>query len=158
MTVELYDKAPPNSQAFYLAWLLPLTGIDLPVTAPFTVDPDTLAIGAKRWQAGMPLPYRMIRVIPGGNDLITSYAKIRVHTFHETYTQASHEADRSHLRMMLLADDPLLDVLMFDGSTANCASLSCCEESHEEPYTASSVVTRFVAEYDSALRLTPVPT
>lgn len=145
MTVDLYDKAPPNSYAFMLAHILPLA--DTP-----------LALGAKRWKAGMPVPYRMIRTIPGRSDLISAFCKVRLHTFHTDFTEASHEADTGHRRMLLLADDPLYDVVMAGNIVANCSSFDVREEPHEEPYPSESTIVRFVSEYDLAMRFIPVAT
>lgn len=153
----LYDKAPPNSVAFMLAWLLPISAT-FPLTFPIVFDPNTMGLGAKRWEAGMPLPYRMVRVIPGPSDLITAYFRAVIHTFASTYTQAAREADKTDRRMNVLAVDPLSDITMLDGSTANCQSMSTARGPREEPYGAESVVIRFVAEYDLALGFTPVAT
>jgi hypothetical protein len=142
VTVELYGSAPPNSVSFVLAWLLPLAG-----------DPENL--GSKRWEAGAPLPYRMVRLIDGADDQISAYPIIRVHTFAADYTTASREADATHRRMLVLADDPLTDVAMPDGSTANCEWLTA-KLPHEEPYASSAVVSRFVAEYRMGLHFGPV--
>lgn len=152
----LHGEAPPNEVAFVLAWLLPITGVDLPLTAPFTLDPNTVGVGAERWEAGMILPYRSVTVFPVHQDLISSYSIVRVHTFGDSYEHASDEADKTHSRMLVLADDPLTDVLMADGSIANCQSLGGehCIRPHKQPYAAESVVTHFVSEYDLALRFT----
>lgn len=138
MTVELHDEAPPNAEAFVIAWLLPLAG-------------GYDKIGSKMWAAGMPKPYFMVRRITGGTDLITDYPLMRVHTFAASYTEASHKAWDAHRRMLMLANDPLLDVTMPDGSLANCEWLCADEGPHEEPYAAESVVTRFIAEYTLGL-------
>lgn len=139
MTVELHDEAPPNAELFVIAWLTPLAG------APNKIGP-------KRWAAGMPFPYFMVRRITGGTDLITDYPVMRVHTFAATYTAASESAWDAHRRMLLLANDPLRDVTMPDGTLANCEWLCADDEGpHEEPYGAESVVTRFVAEYTLGL-------
>lgn len=134
----LYDKAPPNSVAFVLAWLRPLV-----------VDPTKL--GSKRWVAGGPLPYRMVNRIAGADDLITDYPVVSVHTFAGTETDAQREADNTHRRMLMLADDPLLDVVMADASLANCEWLETLEGPRPEPYSAESVVTRLVARYQLGL-------
>lgn len=144
MTVELYGSAPPNSVAFVLAWLLPLAG-----------SPTNL--GSKRWVAGGPLPYRMVRLIDGTDDQISANSIIRVHTLAPDYTTASREADVTHRRMLVLADDPLTDVAMPDGSTANCEWLTA-KLPHEEPYASSAVVSRFVAEYRIGLHFGPIGT
>lgn len=145
MTVDLYDHAPPNSIVFVISHLMPLA------TTPHKQD----SIAAKRWSTGMPLPYRAVTRTTGNTDQLADYPHVRVHTFAATFTDAMREADRTHQRMLLLLDDPLYDVVMPDGSIANCESLTIIEGPHEEEYPASSVVTRFVAEYLPVLRLTP---
>lgn len=145
MTVDLHDQAPPNAEAFMMAWLMPLAG------APNKIGP-------KRWASGMPMPYFMVRRITGGTDLITDTPLMRVHTFAASYTEASNKAWDAHRRVLMLAEDPLLDVVMPDGSTANCEWLDADTEGpHEEPYGAESVVTRFVAEYRLGLHFGPIP-
>jgi hypothetical protein len=144
VTVELYGQAPPNEVVFVLAHLLPLAG---------EVD----KLGAHRWAAGMPLPYRSVTVIPGGSDLITRSSLVRVHTFGATYTEAARAADDTDRRMLVLAEDPLFNVPMPDGTVANCQSLDGRSGPREEPYGAESVVIRFISEYDLALRFGPVP-
>jgi hypothetical protein len=143
VTVELYGAAPPNPVAFVLAWLLPLAA------APAN-------LGAKRWEAGGPLPYRMVRLIDGTDDQISTNSLIRVHTFAGDYTTASREADATHRRMLVLADDPLTDVAL-PGGTANCEWLTA-KLPHEESYASSAVVSRFVAEYRIGLHFGPIST
>lgn len=143
MTAELYGSIAPNSQSFVLAHLLPLAG-------------DWGHLGAKSWTTGMVLPYRMVTLIPGPSDLISSYSTVRTHTFAKTFTEANNEAWNTHRRMLVLADDPLTNVVMSDGSIANCEWLEVSEEPHEEPYAAESVVTRFVSEYHLGLHFGPV--
>lgn len=141
----LYPMAAPPPVAFALGHLMPLG------EQPF--DPENPDLGPKRWVAGMRTPYRMVSLVPGPSDLITSYCRVRVHTFAETYSTASREADRSHRRMMLLVEDPLIEVALPGGGIANCESMNVTETPHEEPYASSSVITRFVSEYGLALRL-----
>lgn len=143
MTVELHGQAPPNAEAFVIAWLRPLAG-------------SNDKIGARRWAAGMPLPYRAVSRVTGSGDLITDCAVVRVHTFAGTYTDASREADLTHRRMLLLAEDPLLNVTMANGKPANCEWLETTEGPREEPYGAETVVARFVAQYRLGLHFGPV--
>lgn len=144
MTAEVYNKTVPNGIVFVIAHLLPLA------TTPNPQD----SVAAKRWAAGMPLPYRAVTRVTGATDLLADHPRIRVHTFGATFTEAMLEADRSHMRMLLLLNDPLYDVVMPGGSIANCESLDASDGPHEEPYASSSVVTRFVAEYLPVLRFT----
>lgn len=145
MSVDLFDKAPPNAIAFVIAHLLPLA---------HTTSPQD-AVSAHRWAAGMALPYRAVTRVDGGDDQITDFPVIRVHTFAADYTTAAREADRTHRRMLILAEDPLYDVTMPGNITANCAGLSVIRGPHEVDYASSSVVTRFVSEYIPALRFVP---
>lgn len=140
---ELYQWSGPNAVAFVLAWLLPLAG-------------STNKLGPERWEAGGPLPYRMVTRVAGPRTLDSDYPTIRVHTFGSDYTEAAREADKTDARMMLLGDCQSLDVTMSDGSLANCDWLEVSEAAHEEPYAAKSVVTRFVSEYRLGLSLSLV--
>lgn len=145
MTADLYGYAPPNSEAFVRAWLLPLAA-------------SPAGVGTELWNPGaqpvMPLPYRAVHRVTGSGDLITDRAVVWVHTFAATYAAASHAATDTHLRMLMLADDPLLDVSMPDGGVANCESVSG-DWPHEEPYGAEAIVRRFVSEYTIALHFIP---
>jgi hypothetical protein len=146
VSVDLYGYAPPNSVAFVIAHLLPLAQ---------TTSPED-SVAARRWSTGMALPYRAVTRVAGTDDQISDFPVIRVHTFARDYTSAAREADRTHRRMLVLADDPLYDVTMPGGITANCASLTVLSGPREEDYAAESVVVRFVAEYLPVLRFIPV--
>ena len=141
MSAPLHDEAPPNSEVFVIAWLLPLAGAG--------------GVGSKLWTAGMPKPYRAVRRVTGADDLISDYPVMRVHTFAATYSLAATEADKTHRRMLLLAEDPLSDVSI-GSATANCEWLKTDEGPREEPYGAESAVIRFVAEYCLGLHFAPV--
>lgn len=144
MTAELYNKTVPIGIVFVMAHLMPLA------TTPNPQD----SVVPKRWSAGMPLPCWAVTGLGGPTDFLADHPRIRVHTFGATYTDAMLRSWDAHQRMMLLLNNPLYDVVMPDGSIANCESLDAPDSPHEEPYAASSVVTRFVAEYLPVLRFT----
>lgn len=137
---DLYAAAP-NAESFVRAWLLPLAG-------------DPALVGSARWQAGMGLPYRAVTRLGGDSDLIVDTATVRIHTFAATYTEAAREADRTHRRMLLLAENPLADVTIA-GVAASCSSLDRAIGPSEQSYGAETVVTRFISEYTLSLRFTP---
>lgn len=139
MSTDLYDKAAAPAEAFLRAWLLPLAT-------------DPALVGSRRWQAGMALPYRLVNRIDGPSDLISDFPTMRVHTFAADYTAASREAERTHRRMLLLAQD-LPDVTLGGGVVASCAWCATNFAPREESYGAESVI-RFVAEYALELRFT----
>ena len=147
MSVELHDHAPPDSVAFVMAHLMPLaqqlSGSPLARVAP------------KRWNADLPLPYWMVVGIDSDEDLISAFPIVRVHTFGKDYPEAWRHATDAHRRMQLIENDPLTDVQLAPGVVANGQVLRA-KAPHEEPYSAETVVTRFVAEYHLELRFTPV--
>jgi hypothetical protein len=141
VAADLYALAAPNAEAFVRAWLLPLAD-------------DPALVGSKRWEAGMGLPYRLVTRLGGDCDLIGDGAVVRVHTFAATYTAAARAADDTHRRMLLLAENPLADVVMGDGSVANCSSLDRATAPTHQEYGAETVVERFICEYAITLRFT----
>ena len=144
MTAELHDHAPPNAEAFVIAWLKPLAG-------------GVNKVGVKRWAAGDPLPYRLVTRIAGADDGYSiDNPVVSVHTFAANDTDARREADLTHRRMMLLAYDPTHGVTMADNSTAFCEFLETVEGPREEPYSAESVVARLVARYRLGLSFVAV--
>ena len=140
----LYDYAAPDATAFVIAHLRPITN-------------SRTAIGAHRWTAGpdIPLPYRMVERITGPATIELDYAVMRVHTFGSDVNQAYREGRRTDGRMMLLVRNATTDVLMDDGSTANCDWCEINELAHEVGY-GSTELTRVVSEYHLALQAGPV--
>lgn len=143
MSAPLYDYAAAPAEVFLRGWLLPLAS-------------NPALVGSRRWQAGMALPYRMVRRLAGPSDLVSDFPTVRVHDFGGDYTAAAREADRTHRRMLLLAQD-LADVALGGGVVASCASCEVLSGPREEPYGAESAVVRFVSEYALELRFTPAP-
>lgn len=123
----LYERQPPNATAFVLAWLRPIAA-------------SPLHLGSKRWAAGAPLPYWMVNRVTGGNDFISDFPVIRLHTIAETETECQREMDRANNRMMALVVDPLLEVVMADGSVANCQWVETLEGPRPDPPPRSSVM------------------
>lgn len=141
VSADLYALSAPNAESFVRAWLLPLTG-------------DPALVGSQRWAAGMGLPYRLVTRLGGESDLIADVAVLRVHTFAATYTEASREADRTHRRMLLLAENPLAEVSMTGGVVASCSSVDRAVAPFEQDYSSQTVITRFISEYTLTLRFT----
>lgn len=104
----------------------------------------------------MGLPYRAVTRLGGDSDLVVDVASMRIHTFAATYTAAAREADRTHRRMLLLAENPLAEVTL-GGVVASCSSLDRAIGPAEQQYGAETVVTRFISEYTLSLRFSAVP-
>lgn len=135
----LDTEQAPDAYAFTIAHLRPITA-------------SGNAIGVNRWLAGMVLPYRMVERVAGLTTIEYDLATVRVHTFGQDVNEAYREGRRTDARMMLLAKYSTTDVLMDDGSIANCDWMEISDAAHEEPYASKSVVTRVVSEYILALQ------
>ncbi len=105
------------------------------------------AIAAKRWAAGMVMPYRWVSVVVDPRTMHASWPVVRVHTLAATFTDAAREGARTDNRAQVLVDYPGHDTVMPDGSVAHCFFAEILEAAHEEPYAAETVATRFVSEY-----------
>lgn len=141
MSVELLGRAAPNAQAFVLAWLEPLNDLTTPPGG----------VGSRR-RPGDPLPFRMVTRITGAGDLYSDYPVVSVHTFGDasisqadTYT--NREADITDRRMLLLLEDPTINVVMADGTVANCEYLAVKEAPKKVEYHDTSVI-RYMARYE----------
>jgi hypothetical protein len=142
----LLGRAAPNAQAFVLAHLAPLNGLTTPPGG----------VGSLR-NPKDPLPFRLVQRVAGANDLFSDFPVVSVHTFGANTgnladTLASRAADITHRRMLVLLDDPTTDVIMADGSIANCEYLEVKEAPRKEPYRDTSVI-RYVARYELGLKL-----
>lgn len=131
MSVELFGQAPPNAVLFMLTWLAPLG-----------------AVGETRYERGE-LPYRQVNRIGGSDDVDEGidHVLMSVHTFGAAATAAErsaalHEADRTHRRMLLLANNPLTDVVMSDGRLANVDYLEVVEKTRLSDYGDDSIARR----------------
>lgn len=119
------------------------------------VTPWQRVIASQMWTAGAPKPYRAVRRITGPRTVYSDEPVMRVHTFADTYSAAAFEAGRTDDIVLVLVDYPGWGTTMPDGRIVQCDWAEIVEAAHEEPYAASSVVTRFVSEYRFGLSSAP---
>jgi hypothetical protein len=134
MTVELLGRAAPDPQEFLLAWLAPL-GDEC----------------STRRNPNDPLPFRMVVRVGGAGDLFSDFPLMSVHTFGATDTLASRASKVTEQRLLVLLDDPTTNVLMPDGSIANCENFEVKEAARKEHYHNTSVI-RYVGRYALGLK------
>ena len=125
-----YAVTAPNAVEVVIAWLRPL-------------GQPCYAVRKQ----GDPLPYRLINRVAGSDaELYADDAVISVHTFADTYTDASDYADAGHQQMLLLANDPSVVITLSTGATATVQYVDSVQKpihlDYEEPDTY-----RFVARY-----------
>lgn len=130
MTVELFDQDTPDAADFVISWLLPLgnTWPKHPIDTTF--------------------PYRVVNPLLDGDqvDGMTGESLVSVHTMHRTFGEAKTEAKRTHRRMLLLAHNPSLSVVMPDGLTANADYIDVVQKPLWVDY-GDTDTQRFVARY-----------
>jgi hypothetical protein len=139
VSVELYAFAPPDVEELVIAWLTPLgtTSVERP--------------------AGAILPYRMVTRVAGANtDLISDDPVVSVHTFAATRTQAKTEARNTHRRMMVLANNPMTDVVLAGGLKGNVEYLETVEGPCWQPYADNQTISRYIARYRLGLKFVAV--
>lgn len=137
---ESFAFAPPDVEEFVISWLAPL-------------GPAGSA-GAER-PSGAVLPYRMVTRVAGTDDLFFDDPVVSVHTFAATRTAAADAAKVTHLRMLVLINDPLTDVTMFDGSLANADHVETVEKPYWVDYK-DVAIRRYVARYRLGLHFAAV--
>lgn len=136
----LHPRKPANAVAFVIAWLRP-------------IGDSPLQFGSKRWSVAAPLPYWMPTRVTGPATVLTDYPVVRIHTTAATETECHYAMGRAIDRMYVLADDPLTDVLMDDGSIANCEWAEMTEGPRPDPTSAmasdptSAAVSRLVCTW-----------
>ena len=141
MTAPLqHDQTVVPAEVFLRSWLLPIAA-----TAG--------AVGSKLWATGLPVPYRAVRRISGALTLDSDEPLMRVHTFGATYSAASIEAAKTDSRLLVLADYPGWSAPLSSGTRVSCDWVECTEAAIEQPYSAESVVTRFVSEFRLGITL-----
>lgn len=131
MTVELFDQDTPDVADFVITWLLPLGN----TWAKHPIDDKTF-------------PYRIVNPLVDGDQLdgMTGESLVSVHTMHRTFGEAKAEAKRTHRRMLLLANNPSLTVVMPDGLTVNADYLEVVQKPLHVDY-GDTDTQRFVARY-----------
>lgn len=142
MTAPLQpDSTAINAEIWLRAWLLPIV----------TTTPAAAAIGSKLWATGLPKPYRAVRRVTGPQTLYSDEPVMHVHTFGSSYGEAATAAMATDDRVRVLVEYPGWTTELSDGRKVCCTWAKIDAAAHEEPYSAESVVTRFVSEYRFAL-------
>lgn len=148
MTVELLDQDTPAAVAFFLAWMLPMTG-----------DPvDPTALGMRRPDANIaPLPFWMVNVVVETDDPDCGYSDgvVSMHYFDTSDTLALRGSRLMHRRMLYLARNPLTDITI-DGQVANLDYLTTVEKPRWQDY-GDDKVSRFVGRYGYGLSFVAAP-
>lgn len=145
------DLTAVNAEVFLRAWLLPIV----------TTTPAAAAIGSKLWATGLPKPYRAVRRVTGPQTLYSDEPVMHVHTFgadpssRDHYTHAAIAATATDDRVRVLMEYPGWGTTLPDGRVVQCDWVEIVAAAHEEPYSAESVVTRFVSEYRLGLSFVP---
>lgn len=134
-----------NAEVFLRSWLLPIV----------TTTPANAAIGSKMWATGLPKPYRAIQRISGPQDEYTDTPLMWVHTFGADYSSASIAAGDTDDRVRVLVEYPNWGTTLPDGRVVRCDWAEIVSAAHWEPYSAGSVVERFVSEYRFGLSFAP---
>jgi len=131
-----YALSAPNAVEVAIAWLRPL-------------GQPCYAVRKQ----GDPLPYRLISRVAGSDvELYADDAVLSVHTFADTYTDASDFADAGHRRMLLLANDPLATVTLSDGSTVSVQYVETVQKPIHLDYEEPDIY-RFIARYKLGVAL-----
>lgn len=139
MTVPLHDKASTDSEQFVIAWLTPF------------FDELGGATDIKR-RAGNPLPFGLVREVDNteNEQQISSYPLVSVHWLADTEDGCRALSRRGHRRMLMLAEDPLLEVDMGDGVMATLEWLETAEGPRWVDYNTDQIFRR-VSRYRMGL-------
>lgn len=133
------------AEVWLRGWLLPIV----------TTTPAGAAVGSKLWATGLPKPYRAVRRITGPQTEYTDEPVVHVHTFGSDYASAASAAMATDDRMRVLVEYPGWGVTLSDGRVVHCDWVEIIAAAHHEPYSAESVVERFVSEYRLGLSFVP---
>lgn len=135
---DLLDSAPPNAEEVVVAWLSALgrTGV-------LRLPADDL-------------PFRLVHRVSGSDDVSEGHddAVLSVHTFAASMEEASYEADRTHQRMMWLAQHSLTNIELTGGTVANVDFCRTVEKPTYEDFQDPAVF-RYVARYRIGLSYIP---
>lgn len=102
------------------------------------------------------LPYRMVNMLPGPGDDLTSTCIYSVHTFALTKAECQQEADDTHRRIMLL-NSPWTgqaQVVLDSGQVVYVDDVDVQEWPHEEQWAKDNSIYRYVGSYKITLRIT----
>lgn len=136
---DLYDQAPDDAEEVIIAWLKPL---------------GRTAINRK---TNDPLPFRVVRRVAGDEDEIqfSDNPVVSVHTFGASEQQTKDETRLTHRRMLLLARNPLEDIVLPGGRIANVEYLNVFESPTWSDYGDDNIF-RKVARYQFGLSFVAV--
>ena len=145
------DAVP--AEVFLRAWLLGIV----------QTSPTGAGVGWELWKpksaplTPMPLPYRAVRRITGPQTIYTDTPTMHVHSFGRTYAEASTAGSATDDRMRVLMEHPGWGVTLSDGRVVHCDWVDIPDAAHHEPYSAESIVERFVTEVVLGLSFVPAP-
>lgn len=142
--VDLYNEDAPPAGIFLMAHLSPLG-----------------AVGQTRIETD-PLPFYEVNILDIGVDwnLSIDTALVSVHIYCSAKTPAERAQARvtaadCHRRILLLAHNPLLDVVMPDTTIANCEYLEVVHKPSLKPYGVNTIH-RYTGRYRYGLSLVAV--
>lgn len=137
--MTLLDEAPPNAESVTVAWLSEL-------------GPASIVR-----KAGDPLPFRLVTRVAGADDgYELDRAVVSVHTFATTMSNAAREADKTHRRMLYLAQNPLTDIVLPGNRVANVTFCQTFQSPNPLDY-GDEQIERYVARYRLGLSFVAVP-
>jgi hypothetical protein len=125
-----YALSAPNAVDVVISWLRPL-------------GQPTYAVRKQ----GDPLPYRLVTRVAGSDaSMYADDAVVSIHTFADTYTDASDYADAGHRRMLLLAIDPTAAITLSDNTVVSVQYAESVQNPIHLDYEEPDIY-RFVARY-----------
>ena len=146
MTTPLMPElSAVNAEVFLRSWLLPVVA----------TTPVGAGVGSKLWTVGFPKPYRAVRRVAGGYSEYGDEPLMRVHTFGASYSDAGSAAGVTDDRLRVLVEYPGWSTVLPDGGVAHCDWCEVSSGASEEPYSAETVVFRFVTEVRLGLSFVP---
>lgn len=137
MTAELLEQDATDAERLIIAWLGPLE----------------YRLATER-KSGDPLPMVIVNEITATEDSqqISAYPVVSLHILAATVAEVKTAASRVHRRMLLLARDPLQDIVLSDDSTMSIEWLETLERPHAEYY--SDTVKQRIGRYEMGVPFT----
>lgn len=139
MTAELLDQDATDAERLFIAWLSELE----------------YRVATER-KAGDPLPFVIVNEVTATEDCqqISAYPVVSVHVLAESVDEAKTASGLVHRRMLVLARDPLQDIVLSDSTVMSIEWLETIERFHSEYY--SDTVKRRVARYCAGVPFTDI--
>lgn len=144
MTVELFYRDASDAERAIIAWLEPVE---------YEGDPLRMAVERK---PSDPLPFVLVSELTATEDCqqISSYPLMSVRVLGSSIAQVKAVSSLVHRRMLVLADDPLQDIVLPDSSVVSVEWLETVERFHSEYY--SDTVKQRCARYQMGVPFTDV--